>query len=81
MLANGIKKLMNKAHIVLMVHDMQTYHEWFSLFPGLETRCDVMFMDDLSCEITKDQNEEGAKDCHPATETEAKGYHTLTRNF
>jgi hypothetical protein len=31
-----------------MIDDMQTYHEWFSLFPGLETKCDVMFMDDLT---------------------------------
>ena len=31
-----------------MINDMQTYHEWFSLFPGLETKCDVMFVDDLS---------------------------------
>jgi hypothetical protein len=39
---------MQRAHIVLMVSDMQTYQEWFSLFPGLESKCDVMFMDDLN---------------------------------
>lgn len=31
-----------------MISDLQTYHEWISLFPGLETRCEVMFLDDLS---------------------------------
>jgi len=36
-LKNGVKKLMKHAHIVFMINDMQTYHEWFSLFPGLET--------------------------------------------
>lgn len=41
---------MSKVHVVFMVSDMQTYHEWISLFPGLETKCDVMFMDDLSKE-------------------------------
>lgn len=49
-LKNGVKKLMKHAHIVFMINDMQTYHEWFSLFPGLETKCDVMFMDDLHTE-------------------------------
>lgn len=39
---------MNKVHIVFMISDLQTYHEWISLFPGLETRCEVMFLDDLS---------------------------------
>jgi hypothetical protein len=33
-----------------MINDLQTYHEWFSLFPGLETKCDVMFLDDLTTE-------------------------------
>lgn len=47
-LQNGIEKLKKHAHIVLMINDMQTYHEWFSLFPGLETKCDVMFIDDLT---------------------------------
>ena len=39
---------MQKAHIVMVINDMQTYHEWFSLFPGLETKCDVMHVDDLT---------------------------------
>jgi hypothetical protein len=69
MLASGVKKLMQRAHIVFMIHDMQTYHEWFSLFPGLETRCDVMFMDDLSCGDRKEGSEG------------SQGYHTLTQNF
>jgi hypothetical protein len=47
-LQNGIEKMKRHAHIVLMINDMQTYHEWFSLFPGLETKCDVMFIDDLN---------------------------------
>jgi hypothetical protein len=45
-----VKKLMKHAHIVFMINDLQTYHEWFSLFPGLETKCDVMFLDDLTTE-------------------------------
>jgi hypothetical protein len=49
-LQSGVKKLMHRAHVVFMIHDMQTYHEWFSLFPGLETKCDVMFLDDLNAE-------------------------------
>jgi len=49
-LKNGIKKLMKYAHVVFMINDLQTYHEWVSLFPGLETKCDVMFMDDLTNE-------------------------------
>lgn len=47
-LQTGIKKLMQRAHVVMVVNDMQTYHEWMSLFPGLETKCDVMFVDDLT---------------------------------
>lgn len=47
-LQTGVKKLMQLVHIVFMVNDLQTYHEWFSLFPGLETKCDVMFVDDLT---------------------------------
>ena len=47
-LKKGITKLMNRVHIVFTISDLQTYHEWMSLFPGLETRCEVMFMDDLS---------------------------------
>jgi hypothetical protein len=47
-LQNGVQKLMQRAHIVLVVNDMQTYHEWFSLLPGLETKCEVMFLDDLT---------------------------------
>lgn len=39
---------MERVHIVFMVSDMQTYQEWFSLFPGLESKCDVMFLDDLT---------------------------------
>ena len=31
-----------------MISDLQTYHEWVSLFPGLETKCEVMFLDDIS---------------------------------
>ena len=46
----GIEKMKTHAHIVLMINDMQTYHEWFSMFPGLETKCDVMFVDDLNKE-------------------------------
>jgi len=49
-LQSGVKKLMQRAHVVFLVNDMQTYHEWFSLFPGLETKCDVMFVDDLTTE-------------------------------
>ena len=49
-LANGIKKLMKHTHVVFIINDLQTYHEWISLFPGLETKCDVMFMDDLTSE-------------------------------
>jgi hypothetical protein len=49
-LKNGVKKLMKNTHIVFMINDLQTYHEWFSLFPGLETKCDVMFVDDLNAE-------------------------------
>ena len=49
-LQSGVRKLMQRAHVVFMINDMQTYHEWFSLFPGLETKCDVMFVDDLSPE-------------------------------
>ena len=49
-LKNGIEKMKTHAHIVLMINDMQTYHEWFSMFPGLETKCDVMFVDDLNKE-------------------------------
>jgi hypothetical protein len=49
-LQNGIKKMMKQVHIILSVNDKQTYHEWFSLFPGLETKCDVMFLDDLTKE-------------------------------
>ena len=52
-LQSGVKKLMQRAHVVFMIHDMQTYHEWFSLFPGLETKCDVMFVDDLTAEMRK----------------------------
>ena len=56
-LKNGIDKMKQHAHIVLMINDMQTYHEWFSMFPGLETKCDVMFVDDLNkdgfCSLTK----------------------------
>lgn len=47
-LQTGIKKLMQRAHVVMILNDMQTYHEWVSLFPGLETKCDVMFVDDLT---------------------------------
>ena len=43
----AIDKLMRHCHIVLMINDMQTYHEWISLFPGLETKFDMMFVDDL----------------------------------
>ena len=46
-LKKGVSKLMNKVHIVFMISDLQTYYEWISLFPGLETRCEVMFLDDL----------------------------------
>lgn len=49
-LQSGVKKLMQRAHVVFMISDMQAYHEWFSLFPGLETKCDVMFVDDLNAE-------------------------------
>lgn len=49
-LQNGIKKMMKHVHIVFMINDLQTYHEWFSLFPGLETKCDVLFLDDLTTE-------------------------------
>jgi hypothetical protein len=49
-LKNGIEKLKKHAHVVFMINDMQTYHEWFSLFPGLETKCEVMFIDDLTNE-------------------------------
>jgi hypothetical protein len=34
----------------MMVNDLQTYHEWVSLFPGLETKCDVQFSHDLDKE-------------------------------
>lgn len=47
-LAAGVRKLVQRAHVVLVVNDMQTYYEWFSLYPGMEARCDVMFVDDLS---------------------------------
>ena len=47
-LKKGVTKLMNKIHIVFMISDLQTYHEWVSLFPGLETKCEVMFLDDIS---------------------------------
>jgi len=49
-MSKAIEKLMRHVHIVLMINDLQTYHEWISLFPGLETRFDVMFVDDLSTE-------------------------------
>lgn len=49
-LKTGIDKMKQHAHIILMINDMQTYHEWFSMFPGLETKCDVMFVDDLNNE-------------------------------
>jgi hypothetical protein len=49
-MSKAIEKLMRHVHIVLMINDLQTYHEWVSLFPGLETRFDVMFVDDLSTE-------------------------------
>jgi hypothetical protein len=49
-LKNGVKKLMKNTHIIFMINDLQTYHEWFSLFPGLETKCDAMFVDDLNAE-------------------------------
>ena len=47
-LKKGVAKLMKHVHVVFMISDLQTYHEWISLFAGLETKCDVMFMDDLS---------------------------------
>lgn len=46
-LKKGVSKLMSKVHIVFMIGELQTYYEWISLFPGLETRCDVLFLDDL----------------------------------
>lgn len=47
-LKKGVKKLMKHVHVVFLVNNLQTYHEWFSLYPGLETKCDVMFLDDLT---------------------------------
>lgn len=47
-LDKAVEKLMRHVHIVFMINDLQTYHEWISLFPGIETKCDVMFIDDLS---------------------------------
>ena len=41
---------MKHAHIVFIINYLKTYHEWFSQFPGLETKCDVMFLDDLMTE-------------------------------
>ena len=63
---------MKYAHIVLILNELQTYYEWVSLFPGLESKCDVMFMEDLSsdgfkqvtkqflerCKIDEDMEEE-----------------------
>ena len=63
---------MRYAHIVLILNELQTYYEWVSLFPGLESKCDVMFMEDLSsdgfkqvtkqflerCKIDEDMEEE-----------------------
>jgi hypothetical protein len=46
-LEKAIEKLKKRLHIVMCVNDLQTYHEWISLFPGLETKCDVQFTHDL----------------------------------
>jgi hypothetical protein len=42
------KKLIKYCHVVFLVNELQTYHEWFSLFPGLEAKCELMFFDDLA---------------------------------
>ena len=33
-----------------MVNELQSYYEWISLFPGLEAKCEVIYMDELSAE-------------------------------
>jgi len=33
-----------------MINDFASYYEWISLFPGLESKCEVMYMDELSSE-------------------------------
>lgn len=33
-----------------MISDHSTYYEWVSLFPGLESKCEIIYMDELSTE-------------------------------
>ena len=49
-LLQAIRKIQKNVHIVFMITELQSYFEWVSLFPGLESKCEVLFMDELSTE-------------------------------
>lgn len=50
LLVQAMRKIQKNVHIVFLIDDFQTYYEWVSLFPSLETLCEVTFVDELNSE-------------------------------
>lgn len=45
-----MRKILKNVHLVFLISDLNTYYEWVSLLPGLESKCEVIYMEELSLE-------------------------------
>ena len=46
----ALRKILKNVHVVFLISDLNTYYEWMTMFPGLEAKCEVIYMDELSVE-------------------------------
>lgn len=45
-----MRKIQKQVHIVLIIEDLSTYFDWVTLYPALESMCEVIYMDEMSNE-------------------------------
>ena len=45
-----MRKIQKNVHIVLIIEELSTYFDWVTIYPSLESMCEVMYMDEMSNE-------------------------------
>ena len=46
----ALRKILKNVHLVFLISDLNSYYEWVLMFPSLEAKCEVIYMEELSVE-------------------------------
>lgn len=46
----AVKKIKTNVHLVFEISNLETYREWVNLYPGLESKCEVIYVEELTNE-------------------------------